>query len=97
MDKLDINRVAVIGEKAANAARNQFVRYVFHEVRVPLNSLTMGLHLLKMQGPQMKEEISNTIEVISEAIHNMGETLNNVLSLKRLRRASSPSLMMCSR
>ena len=55
MDKLDINRVAVIGEKAANAAWNQFVRYVFHEVRVPLNSLTMGLHLLKTQGPQMKE------------------------------------------
>lgn len=84
MDKLDINRVAVMGEKAADTARNQFVRYVFHEVRVPLNSLTMGLHLLKTQGPQMKEEVSNTMEVMSEAIHNMGETLNDVLSIQKI-------------
>ena len=80
MDKLDINRVAVM-EKSG--ARNQFVRYVFHEVRVPLNSLTMGLHLLKTQKP-MLPEISSTMEMMSEAIHSMGETLNNVLSIQKI-------------
>lgn len=33
-------------EQSANEARRAFLRYVFHEVRVPLNSITMGLYIL---------------------------------------------------
>ena len=34
-------------ERKVNERRRQFLRYVFHEVRVPLNTITMGITVLK--------------------------------------------------
>ena len=34
-------------ERKVNDRRRQFLRYVFHEVRVPLNTITMGISVLK--------------------------------------------------
>lgn len=34
-------------ERKVNDRRRQFLRYVFHEVRVPLNTITMGITVLK--------------------------------------------------
>lgn len=34
-------------ERKVNDRRRQFLRYVFHEVRVPLNTITMGITILK--------------------------------------------------
>ena len=34
-------------EREVNDRRRQFLRYVFHEVRVPLNTITMGIAVLK--------------------------------------------------
>ena len=42
-----IQSLRLATEKALNQTRRQFLRYVFHEVRVPLNTITMGLMVLK--------------------------------------------------
>ena len=42
-----IQNLKLVTEKALNHTRRQFLRYVFHEVRVPLNTITMGLMVLK--------------------------------------------------
>ena len=34
-------------ERKINETRKQFLRYVFHEVRVPLSTITMGISVLK--------------------------------------------------
>ena len=34
-------------ERKINETRKNFLRYVFHEVRVPLSTLTMGISVLK--------------------------------------------------
>ena len=37
----------VAAERRLTESRRQFLRYIFHEVRVPLNTLTMGISVLK--------------------------------------------------
>jgi signal transduction histidine kinase len=41
-------------EQATNA-KQQFLRFVFHEVRVPLNAVTLGIEQLK-EGHSLNEE-----------------------------------------
>jgi signal transduction histidine kinase len=48
--------VRVLLEKKANESRQQFLRYVFHEVRVPLNTITMGLAVMKSETDCMQNE-----------------------------------------
>jgi hypothetical protein len=48
--------------KENQTARNQFLRYIFHEMRVPLNSLTLGIDVLK-RDMQDVDEYSDFKEV----------------------------------
>lgn len=83
LDMMDPNKLALSAERVADSARKAFLRYVFHEVRVPLNSITMGLHLLKANPISSRDSIE-TIEMMSEATHFMSETLNDVLSIQKI-------------
>ena len=82
LEKMDPNVVALNVEKSANEARRAFLRYVFHEVRVPLNSISMGLHVLETH--EFDEECIETIDMMQEATHFMAETLNDVLSIQKI-------------
>ena len=63
--------------------RLMFLRYVFHEVRVPLNSLILGLQLLQ-DSLMLTVVDKETIQMMQEAANFMTETLNDVLSLQKI-------------
>ena len=44
---MESNMLQVAAERRLTESRRQFLRYIFHEVRVPLNTLTMGISVLK--------------------------------------------------
>jgi signal transduction histidine kinase len=46
LDLLGSAEKHLLQEMRANAARRLFMKYIFHEVRTPLNSLTVGINLL---------------------------------------------------
>ena len=80
---LDSKVFQLIAEKRANDARRAFLRYVFHEVRVPLNSISMGLQLLQ-GNVNIDAEDRSTIMMMNEATSFMSDTLNDVLSIQKI-------------
>ena len=73
----------LIQERTANEARREFLRYIFHEVRVPLNTVTMGIEILsKSEGLSSTEQ--DTVLMMDEASRFMGETLNAVLTMQKI-------------
>jgi bacteriorhodopsin len=50
--------------RESQAARNQFLRYIFHEMRVPLNSLSLGIDVLK-RDMQDSDDYSDFQEVLN--------------------------------
>ena len=83
LDAMDPNVFHLLTEKRANESRRAFLRYVFHEVRVPLNSITMGLHLLS-DNESIDEPCRETVSMMKEASAYMSETLNDVLSIQKI-------------
>jgi signal transduction histidine kinase len=83
LDALDPSALDLLTERRANESRRNFLRYVFHEVRVPLNSITMGLHLLS-DSEALDEAGRETVSMMKEASAYMGETLNDVLSIQKI-------------
>ena len=79
-DILDTNELVLLAEQKANESRRSFLRYVLHEVRVPLNTITMGLHLLEEED----DEKNDSIAMMSEAVSFMSDTLNDVLSIQKI-------------
>lgn len=81
-------------KERANEAQRCFLRYVFHEVRVPLNTISLGLHTMKMdtQTVNHNETITATTEndsqdvlcCMEEACSSMSETLDDVLSYQKI-------------
>ena len=54
---VEILYVLFVTETHLNAAKRSFLRYIMHEVRVPLNSITMGIGLLE-ESDHLDEELS---------------------------------------
>ena len=70
-------------EKNANEARRDFMKYLFHEVRTPLNSITMGIDMLKLTNGLDEEERSYLV-MMTGATDFMTDTLNNVLNMHKI-------------
>ena len=70
-------------EQSANESRRAFLKYVFHEVRVPLNSISLGLHILVSSGSLSPDDM-DVIEMMKESTNFMTETLNDVLSIQKI-------------
>lgn len=83
---LDDTDLAVLDEKKRQAASKQMLlRYVFHEIRVPLNSLTLGLQYLKSQEPvKVSNPMKDVVNMMQESTSFMSETLNDVLSFQKI-------------
>ena len=71
-----------VAECSANAARRQFLRYVMHEVRVPLNSVTAGIGVMDKQP--LDDDGRDTLQMMKAATSYMSSTLNNVLSMQKI-------------
>lgn len=66
---------------ARQDARNQFIAYIFHEVRVPLQAILATFELLMEDIPKDYKKIVSS--GLSSCFH-MSDLLNNVLELSRL-------------
>jgi signal transduction histidine kinase len=71
------------GEKQANANRRAFMKYLFHEVRTPLSSLSLGIGMLQTNGG-LNEQTRENLTNINESVNYMRDTLNNVLLIQRI-------------
>lgn len=81
---LDPNKFLLVDEKKkSEESRLMFMRYIFHEVRVPLNSVSLGLQLLQ-DNDKLNCHDKETILMMREATSFMTETLNDVLSLQKI-------------
>ena len=65
-----------------NEARRNFLRYVMHEVRVPLNSISAGIGVL--ENYDLDNEGHDTLTMMSTATIYMADTLNNILSMQKI-------------
>ena len=62
---------------------NQFLRFLFHEIRVPLNSLTLGTGVLR-DASGLTDDHVMVLSMMRDAAHAMDESLGDVLALQQL-------------
>jgi len=67
----------------ANQAQRHFLRYVFHEVRVPLNTIRLGIDSVQ-RATNLDEDCQFALSCMDEAASNMSGTLNDVLSFQKI-------------
>lgn len=77
-------------EKKANDARRTFLRYIFHEIRSPINSLSLGLEVLKDVEPgndiskTATTTLVDTLSIMRESVSYMTDVLRDVLDIQNL-------------
>ena len=74
---------ALLEERRANEARRQFMRFIFHEVRTPLNSLTMGIDMIT-SSPNIDHQDKESLDIMRSASTFMSKTLDGVLSMHKI-------------
>lgn len=67
----------------ANESRSRYLRFVMHEVRVPLGSVTMGLGVLR-KNPYIRDAEGETLLMMDESSAYMSSTLNSVLDMEKI-------------
>mmetsp|Transcript_9476 Transcript_9476/g.13093 ORF Transcript_9476/g.13093 Transcript_9476/m.13093 type:complete len:755 (+) Transcript_9476:48-2312(+) len=82
-DTLVVTQQALSLEQTANEARRVYLKYLFHEVRTPLNSLSIGIDILD-RNPQLGEEDRESLQMMRVAADFMSKTLNDVLSMQKI-------------
>lgn len=75
-------------EREANS-RRKLLRYVFHEMRAPLNAISMAVELLTNQyktgaTPKSRKADLETLQMIEEASLTMERTLKDSMTLQRI-------------
>lgn len=73
--------------KKADAERIAYLKYVFHEARVPLQSFTLGLELFSDPNAS-KEKKKEMLDVMKEANAYISHTFNDMLSIQRIESGS---------
>ena len=80
---VEVLYVLFVTERNINAAKRKFLRYIMHEVRVPLSSVVMGIQV--MEGCEyLNEEEKDTIVMMKGATDFMRETLNDILCMQKI-------------
>ena len=82
-DALTSVESALSREQQANESRRAFLKYLFHEVRTPLNSLVIGVEVLQSRC-QTDSEATESLQMMRAACQFMSSTLNDVLSMQRI-------------
>ncbi|KAJ9114333.1 hypothetical protein QFC22_005785 [Naganishia vaughanmartiniae] len=79
-------QAAQVAERKANALSKRFVSYIFHEVRVPLNTALLALQ--NLQGEEVfghcDHEQTEMVEGLHGSLTMMEKVLNDVLSFNRM-------------
>lgn len=72
-------------QQKMNQVRRAFLRNVFHEVRVPLSTITMGIDILETSGALRGNiECIEALDMMVEAASFVCDTLNDVLSMNKI-------------
>ena len=71
----------ILADIRANEARNTFLRYVFHEMRVPLNTVSMGLAIVSDDAALLTESSTDALQMMTSSVNFMSDCLNDVLSM----------------
>lgn len=79
-----VNKLRLSAEQTANDKRRNFLRYVFHEVRVPLNTISMGLIVVKEDYNLLSDDSKEAVIMMNGATRFMSDTLNDVLSMQKI-------------
>lgn len=79
-----VNKLRLSAEQTANDKRRNFLRYVFHEVRVPLNTISMGLIVVKEDYNMLSDDSKEAVDMMNGATRFMSDTLNDVLSMQKI-------------
>jgi len=74
--------IKLVDMQKANAAQKLFLRFIFHEVRVPFHSLLLGLEYLAAQ--EGLDEYQSLFATLIQSAEMMERTINDVLLLSRL-------------
>ena len=85
LDSLVQSRRAALeaNDRRTNEARRAFLKYIFHEVRSPLNSLSIGIEVLE-RSRNLDEMDIESLEMMRNASEFMSDTLNDVLSMQKI-------------
>jgi len=73
--------------EAINHAKRQFIRYIFHEVRVPFNAIVLGIEQMEIELREHYAALPgalDTLGIISEQSQVVSRILNDVLSLQKI-------------
>ena len=66
-----------------NEARRDFLKYIFHELRSPLNSVSIGIDLLLSSGGLQSGEVES-VRLMKDACVFMTDILNNILTIQKI-------------
>ncbi|MCJ8169486.1 sensor histidine kinase [Atopomonas sediminilitoris] len=76
----------ITAQKELDQLKSQFVATVSHELRTPLTAMRGALDLLEhTQGEQLPEAGRNLLEIASRNTKRLGELVNLILDLEKLR------------
>lgn len=75
-------------KKEAEIVQQRFVRYVFHELRIPLHSICMAMDLLHTESTALSEQGRETLEMLNTACLSMKEIINDTLDYSKLETGS---------
>jgi hypothetical protein len=67
--------------------QRQFIRYIFHEVRVPFNAIVMGIEQMQIDLAPHQLTVSSTLEtldILREQSAVVSRILNDVLSMQKI-------------
>ncbi|GAA5885713.1 hypothetical protein JCM6882_007538 [Rhodosporidiobolus microsporus] len=85
---------AQINERKMMDAKRRFSSYIFHEVRVPLNTALLAVQNMKGSGSQFDEHSEHAIEfaALQGSLEMMSQVLNDVLDFSRMERGGFSSV-----
>ena len=72
-------------ERLLNANKRSVLQFVFHEVRVPLNTLTLGISVIEGELEKAADPVvKDALQMMTGASQFMSDTLNTVLSISKV-------------
>lgn len=71
-----------------NNAKRSFIRYIFHEVRVPFNAVVLATEQLQMYAEPLRgdhaDDIRDLVQLVSEQATVVSRILNDTLSMQKI-------------
>lgn len=84
MQELREARISLAAQEAINQHRASFLRYVFHEIRVPFNSLHLGLTTFMDEKDSLPDSFREILDQMVSASETMGIIMNDVLDVAKI-------------